>query len=571
MDAMVSLFCWKGSRLVGDCCCTTRDHKQDGRAISKKKMAGKDLVLNSYVRNISSVWRHDKDTKIWREVSEVLAGSRAPTIFRDDDDRATVDSADGHFYFYHGHFPTMRLISSFFLSILAVLPFLGQANSVAGGLVGVLLALNVASNAAAASTTSDETVAKATNDNDNDEDDENDEEYESKIQEAMQYFKSKSSQLLKQALQEGGGSVGDASILEINPNGDIVSSTDGTDNVEEELWQTEFALTAMEQELQRLQNRLKHDNDDEDDDEDEDEDEDEEEEEEEDSDDEDEYDYGDNFPPENYRLSPEAIDAQLQNDPELKAILDSITDPKVRNDKYGDIKSEADMAAKMDIDKWHTFKYWEMHAFFSCARQFTASRPVYDTNMWNEVRQLWNDFANEDKLDNFKPGMKERTYQFSTDSFDPPMEPFHAGEKGRGLRAARDIAKGELVFKATNNTVIFTHGHTWRKFLFHIYERHGEDGPFDGGTACDVLLWSWVQRIEKDGPLVIVADFDNGSLLNEGRDEPGWDKPNVRCGKEGDEMCMMEYYATDDIKTGEEILCDYRGFALLGAWRNMGV
>jgi hypothetical protein len=73
----------------------TRDHKQDdGRAISKKKMAGKDLVLNSYVRNISSVWRHDKDTKIWREVSEVLAGSRAPTIFRDDDDRATVDSAD---------------------------------------------------------------------------------------------------------------------------------------------------------------------------------------------------------------------------------------------------------------------------------------------------------------------------------------------------------------------------------------------------------------------------------------------------------------------------------------------
>ena len=68
-----------------------------------------------------------------------------------------------------------------------------------------------------------------------------------------------------------------------------------------------------------------------------------------------------------------------------------------------------------------------------------------------------------------------------------------------------------------------------------------------------------------------MADFDNGSLLNEGRDEIGWDKPNVRCGKEEDEMCMMEYYATDDIKTGDEILCDYRGFALLGAWRNMGL
>ena len=43
-------------------------------------------------------------------------------------------------------------------------------------------------------------------DNDNEDDnDENDEEYESKIQQALQYFKSKSSQLLKQALQEGGG------------------------------------------------------------------------------------------------------------------------------------------------------------------------------------------------------------------------------------------------------------------------------------------------------------------------------------------------------------------------------
>lgn len=547
-----------------------------GRAIFQSlKMAGNNLVLNSYVKNLHT-------QKIWREASEVwrahvhrrcMTYGTATYRYRPTD--------DGHYFypllplFYHGHIiPTMRLIPSFFFSILAVLPSLVQANTVTGGLVGVVLAWNVASNAAiaAASTTSDETVAKATNTNGNDNDDdndENDEEYESKIQQALQYFKSKSSQLLKQALQEGGGSIGETSILEIAPNGDIVSSTD----VEEELRQTEFALTAMKQELQRLQNRLKLDEYENDDD-DEDDDEEEEEEEEEDSDDDedgDDYDYGDNFPPENYRLSPEDIDAQLQNDPELKAILDSITDPKVRNEKYGDIKSEADMAAKMDIDKWHTFKYWEMHAYFSCARQFAASRPVYDTDMWNEVRQLWHDFANEDKLDNFKPGMKERTYQFSTDSFDPPMEPFHAGEKGRGLRAARDIAKGELVFKATNNTVIFTHGHTWRKFLFHIYERHGEDGPFDGGTTCDVLLWSWVQRIEKDGPLVIVADFDNGSLLNEGRDEPGWDKPNVRCGKEGDEMCMMEYYATDDIKTGEEILCDYRGFALLGAWRNMGV
>lgn len=474
-------------------------------------------------------------------------------------------------------------------SILAI-QLLLHTNANSSVAVGMVVSLNSAASSS---------ISEAKNSYshpDNDHDDEKDDEYESKLHKAMQYFQTKSSQLVTQSIQEGGGGVAVAGMdlapiatMEINPSGDILISSDGNNDhyLDAKLFQTEFALTAMQHELSRLQNRLKmnlpkqddasdnadgsdSDSDDEEEEQDDEYDDDDDDQDDEEEDD-DEGDYGDNFPPENYRLTSEEIDERLQNDPELKAILDAIPNAHTRNEKYGDILSEADVASNMDIDNWHKFRYWEMHAYFSCARQFATSRPVYDMQKWNEVRQLWNDFANEDKLDNFEPGMNERTYQFSNDSFDPPMEAFHAGEKGRGLRAARDIQKGELVFKATNNTVIFTHGHTWRKFLFHIYERNGEDGPYDSGTACDVLLWSWVQRLERDGPLVIVADFDNGSLLNEGRDEIGWDKPNVRCGKEGDEMCMMEYYATDDIKTGEELLCDYREFALLGAWRNMGL
>jgi hypothetical protein len=72
---------------------------------------------------------------------------------------------------------------------------------------------------------------------------------------------------------------------------------------------------------------------------------------------------------------------------------------------------------------------------------------------------------------------------------------------------------------------------------------------------------------------VVVADFDLGSLLNEGREdgESGFDPPNVRCGNEGDTMCMMEYYATKDIQSGDEILCDYREFAYLDSWGAMGL
>ena len=125
------------------------------------------------------------------------------------------------------------------------------------------------------------------------------------------------------------------------------------------------------------------------------------------------------------------------------------------------------------------------------------------------------------------------------------------------------------MFEATDNTIVFADGHTWRKFLFAIYKRNGE--PYDTGMTCDVLVWSWVQTLEEGGPLVIFADFDDGSLLNEGRDEDGWDPPNVRCGKEGDSRCTQSYFATADIKAGDELLCDYRVFANLNGWKDMGL
>lgn len=262
----------------------------------------------------------------------------------------------------------------------------------------------------------------------------------------------------------------------------------------------------------------------------------------------------------------------IKNDPELKKLLDGIDDENYRDEAYMDIKEEWDDKNNLNPDLWHRFKYWELHAFFSCARVFAGGRPVYDDAKWNEIRDFWYEFVEEDKKEKpIREGESERSYQYVTETFDPPLEPFQTKGKGRGLKAMRDISKGEMIFKATNNTVIFTHGHTWRKFLFAINERHGVDKPLDDSTTCDVLVWSWVQTLVEDGPLVIVADFDNGSLLNEGRDEPGWELPNVRCGKEGDKMCHLEYYATKDIKEGDELLCDYREFAMLDSWPSMGL
>lgn len=402
-------------------------------------------------------------------------------------------------------------------------------------------------------------------------------EYEFKVQQALAHYATKSHRLLGRALQEGGA----AASVEIVPDGNVANS--GSDS-HDELWQAEFALQALEVELKTLDELKKggvgsgdgdeffsgdeyYAGDDE----------------EYNSGDDEEYYSGDDDENEEYfdddYYSGDEYDsgdfgkdmkAYLRKDKSLKAILSAIEDEDYRRDVFEDIRHEAKVKASLDPESWYEYSYWELHAYFSCHRAFAAGRPLYDFEKWADLRQYWNTFRKEDMKELPIPmGKPERTYQFADGAFDPPLTPFQSMDKGRGLKAARDISKGEMVFTATNNTVIFTHGHTWRKFLFAIYERNDE--PYDSETTCDALVWSWVQTLEDDGPLVIVADFDNGSLLNEGRDDDGWESPNVRCGKVGDKRCMMSYYATKDIKNGDELLCDYREFALLNAWPDMGL
>ena len=377
----------------------------------------------------------------------------------------------------------------------------------------------------------------SSDDDDDDDDEEEEEDYEPKIQKALLHHATEYNQLLERSLQEGAAAV--AKAAEIGPDGNVVvSSSDNKSDVQEELWRAEFALHALERELAIL-DEIKSDMDGESGD-------------------------GDYF-------SGDGDDEEFMDD-SLRAILDGIDDEEYREETYEDIREEFQVKRNLDPEQWYTYNYWQLHAHFSCSRVFAASRPAWGVEKWSDIRQYWREFVEEDKKDlPIREGGPERSYQFTTDAydFDSMMQPFQTPGKGRGLKAAKDILKGEMVFKGTNNTVIFTHGHTWRKFLFALNERRGE--PFDDETSCDVLVWSWVQTLEEDGDLVIVTDFDNGSLLNEGRDEPGWEAPNVRCGKEGDKMCYLSYYATKDIKKGEELLCDYRGFALLDSWHDMGL
>jgi len=231
-----------------------------------------------------------------------------------------------------------------------------------------------------------------------------------------------------------------------------------------------------------------------------------------------------------------------------------------------EIRIEAQKRRTMDPERWTECSYWQLHDYFGCEKAFASPRPLWTDQQWHEMRDFYHEFVKKDKKDG--SFLTNRAYQLSEDEYDLTQNaiPFQSGAKGRGLQAVRDIKAGELVFKGTNNTIVFNYGHTWRKLLFAINERFA-----DPGITCDIFVWSWVQDLYDGGPLKVLMDLDSGSLLNEGRDEEGWEAPNVQCGKPDATRCDMDYFAFRDIKKGDELLIDYREFAFLDSWPAMGL
>lgn len=225
-------------------------------------------------------------------------------------------------------------------------------------------------------------------DNDNDFDDEDyDEDYESKMQQALSYHASKSHKVLERVL----GKVGVVTSSKTDPDGNVVMDSDSVN----QLWQVEFTLSALQRELQILFDLRfgKSDNDD-----------------------------------EVYDDDEEDDDELMRKDPDFKSILDAIEDETLRNKVYTAIKVEEYRKGNLKKGNLDKYTYWELHAYFSCDRAFARGRYVYDTEMWNTLRQLYHDFAKEDWKDrSYDKDNLVRTYQYNTKSPDSLIEPFLAG------------------------------------------------------------------------------------------------------------------------------------------------
>ena len=96
----------------------------------------------------------------------------------------------------------------------------------------------------------------------------------------------------------------------------------------------------------------------------------------------------------------------------------------------------------------------------------------------------------------------------------------------------------------TKSDMIFTTVDAIRRYLLALPEP----------MACDVLEWTYTEKLVKGGPSVLLCASDISSLANSAWGE---DDPNIM---PKNKKSSVRLYATRDIKKGEELLMSYGVF-----------
>lgn len=119
------------------------------------------------------------------------------------------------------------------------------------------------------------------------------------------------------------------------------------------------------------------------------------------------------------------------------------------------------------------------------------------------------------------------------------------GGGGRGIFVTEDVDMHDLTYIPDAYGVFHTEN-AWKTFLLEV-------ASVDVGLACDILQWSYVQRVDEgEDDVAVCLDLSVGSLMNHG----GADTNIYQGG--------YEQYASRDIKAGEELLDNYSDYFLFG-------
>uniref|UniRef100_A0A7S2PY17 SET domain-containing protein n=1 Tax=Skeletonema marinoi TaxID=267567 RepID=A0A7S2PY17_9STRA len=198
--------------------------------------------------------------------------------------------------------------------------------------------------------------------------------------------------------------------------------------------------------------------------------------------------------------------------------------------------------------KHKDWRNWGRHNFrneFQCSRHLretTKSVPTLD--YWQTLRDVYNSEVDSSFVFDDLPPTQGYTLN---ENGAPPYYAKLSPGKGRSLFASRDIKEGELVDGiegGTKSDLIFTTVEALQRYLLALPEP----------MACDVLEWSYTQKLVKGGPAVLLVASDISSLMND-----AWGDDVANVGPK-DKTSSTLLYANRDIGKNEEILMSYGVF-----------
>lgn len=196
-----------------------------------------------------------------------------------------------------------------------------------------------------------------------------------------------------------------------------------------------------------------------------------------------------------------------------------------------------------------------------CQKFREKEQPIPSEELWNMLRETYVAVV----------GKEESRIASTTSSprhgFGVSFEAKQAGEKGRGVFAKQDVAKGDLVWSATRFTAVFKTADLYRTFLRSLpyYE------------CCQAMGYTWPAKTKKEGKKPWIAvDLDEGALMNSGshgygKKEYKEDLSNTKCVSETKEHPKGACFAMRDISSGEEFLCNYDGFSSASWFKDLGI
>lgn len=204
-----------------------------------------------------------------------------------------------------------------------------------------------------------------------------------------------------------------------------------------------------------------------------------------------------------------------------------------------------------EIDVMSMEDLGDLWDYYACEDFFNGTEvPIPPIDAWASARDIYKTrFLREDIIDAPKP-------DDSYNGFAVKIVPKQSPGKGRGIFAAQDIKKGDLIWSSKHSGTFNTTGIEYRQFLISL----------DPAFICNVLQCSSTQKFNiKDGgeQKRINVDLDEGCFVNADYSDSG-EFVNMGCDEEGAKRvqggCEHNDFAVRDIKMGEELLNAYEDF-----------